>query len=131
MQPGTFLGIDVGGTKIAAGLVNLPDGAVLHRATRPTRPERGGNAVLDDVIQLSRELLGQISGQTIDGLGLGLCELVDPAGRIFSSNCIQWEKLPVREALSKIAPSSKPMFERRRGPNRCSERDVRSVTFST
>ena len=36
------VGIDVGGTKIAAGVVDVATGAVGERRVVPTRPERGG-----------------------------------------------------------------------------------------
>ena len=39
------VGIDVGGTKIAAGVVDTSSGAVVERRRIPTCPERGGAAV--------------------------------------------------------------------------------------
>lgn len=42
------IGIDVGGTQIAAGTVE--GGALRGRRTLPTRPERGGEAVLAGAI---------------------------------------------------------------------------------
>ena len=35
------LGIDVGGTKIAAGLVDVESATLVHREVIATRPERG------------------------------------------------------------------------------------------
>jgi len=100
------LGIDVGGTKIAAGLVEFPKGRLMTRRVLPTLPARGGAAVLDDVAKLAGELTAEAGGLgvAIDGVGLGLCELVDPEGRILSANCVQWRDQPVRERLSSIAP---------------------------
>jgi len=102
----TALGIDVGGTKIAAGVVNFPEGRVSARRVIPTAPARGGAAVLDDVARLAEELIGEAgpSRPHIAGLGVGLCELVDPEGRILSANCVQWQDQPVRERLTRIAP---------------------------
>jgi len=34
-----------------------------------------------------------------------VCELVDRDGRVASSNCVQWQGLPVREELGTIAPA--------------------------
>ena len=45
------IGVDVGGTKIAAGLVSFPKGEVHGRQQIPTNPARGGNAVLADVLR--------------------------------------------------------------------------------
>jgi len=103
----TALGIDVGGTKIAAGLVTFPDGHVSLRREIPTRPERGGDKVLDDVLQLATELTteaGQRNFQ-VNGIGLGVCELVSNAGEIVSANCLSWRSADVREGLAILAPS--------------------------
>jgi glucokinase len=102
------IGIDVGGTKIAAGLAAFPEGRVLSRRVMPTLAERGGPAVLDEVVRLARELAdeGKALGLSADVIGLGVCELVDRNGKVASANCIQWLDLPVRERLSAIAPAT-------------------------
>lgn len=101
------IGIDIGGTKIGAGVLGLPGGERGLTRVVPTRAERGGRAVLDDVAQLARELAGE-SGRSmgvVSAIGLGVCELVDCDGQLASANCIQWLGLPVREELSAIAPT--------------------------
>jgi predicted NBD/HSP70 family sugar kinase len=50
------IGIDVGGTKIAAGLIAFPEGRVLDQRLTPTDAGRGGRPVLDDALRLAREL---------------------------------------------------------------------------
>ena len=50
------MGIDVGGTKIAAGLLAWPEGRALSRRIIPTQAARGGRPVLEDVLRLAREL---------------------------------------------------------------------------
>ena len=101
------LGIDVGGTKIAAALVSFPEGHVHARRVIPTRLERGGEAVLADVLTLARELAteGNRHRFTVECIGLGICELVDLSGNIASANCIAWRGLPIRERLSEIVPA--------------------------
>ena len=37
-----LLGVDIGGTKIAAGIVDAETGQVLHKARIPTEAENGG-----------------------------------------------------------------------------------------
>jgi glucokinase len=101
------LGLDVGGTKIAGGLVVWPTGELLCRRTLPTGANRGGEAVLQDVISLARQLENQArknSWQVI-GAGLGVAELVDAAGRVTSAHTIHWEGFPIRESLSDVAPA--------------------------
>jgi glucokinase len=96
--PEVALGIDVGGTKIAAGLVDTATGAVLERRRVPTRPERGGAAVLEDCAALATELGG---GRL--AVGIGLCELVDLDGRPASADTIDWRDLDVAGTI--VAPS--------------------------
>ncbi len=106
-SPFTALGIDVGGTKIAAGIVTFPEGRVHLRRQIPTRAERGGDAVLDDVFQLATEIAteaGQHNFQ-VKSIGLGVCELVSNAGEIVSANCLPWQSADVREGLATIAPT--------------------------
>jgi glucokinase len=105
--PSHAIGLDVGGTKIAAGLVAFPNGRVLARRVVQTQPTRGGPAVLQDVLRLASELaLEAVSlGHPVSALGLAVCELVDPDGRLFSSNCIHWLDQPVREQLATVAPT--------------------------
>jgi len=101
------IGIDVGGTKIAAGIVALESGAVMERSTFPTRPERGGAVVLDDVVALAEILskLAEARDIRVCGVGLGVAELVDLAGNVTSSHSIAWQNMPVRERLASIAPT--------------------------
>ncbi len=109
MKPssGCALGIDVGGTKIAAGIVTFPNGHVADREVLPTRPARGGQAVLEDVLAVAERLLGRAAAQqlTPTALGVGLAELVDREGRIASSATIRWQELQAQERLSALLPT--------------------------
>ncbi len=95
------IGIDVGGTKCAAGLISLHDGCVLARRLQPTRPERGGEAVLAEVIELARSL--QAEAKRLDvragSIGIGLCELVSPNGQVHSDATVRWKGIPVRARI--------------------------------
>ncbi len=101
------IGIDVGGTKIAGGIVDLDTGLILTRKVLPTAAERGGQAVLDDVLALDASLRAE--AQRLDlpilGTGLGVCELVDPQGQITSDQTIAWIGLPIRERLGEHGPA--------------------------
>ena len=76
MKTFTALGIDVGGTKVAAGVVTFPDGIVRARREIPTLPQRGGEAVLADVERLVSELAAaaRASGHPVEAIGVGVCE---------------------------------------------------------
>jgi glucokinase len=101
------IGLDVGGTKIAGGVVALDSGDVLLRRAMPTRPERDGTAVLDDVLMLAEALRDEAAalGVQVCGAGLGVAELVDLAGNVTSGHTIDWRGMPVRQRLARIAPA--------------------------
>jgi len=88
------VGIDVGGTKIAAGLVDVARGVVIDRAEVPTRPERGGTAVLADCGRLAAEL-----GEGELPVGVGICELVDLEGTPTSADTVDWRGLDIATAF--------------------------------
>src|SRR5262245_3531709 len=102
----TSIGVDVGGTKIAAGLVAFPKAVVLARRIIPTLPQRGGEAVLADVERLVSELTheARASDRRVEGVGVGVCEIVNSAGDIVSANCLPWTSATVRKRLCSIAP---------------------------
>jgi glucokinase len=101
------IGLDIGGTKIAAGVVLWPSGEILQRAIIPTKPTRAGEAVLKDTHDLARQLHDWARGKQIEvvGIGAGVAELVDCDGNVTSSCTIQWRGLPVQQRLSEIAPT--------------------------
>ncbi|MEZ4866112.1 MAG: ROK family protein [Caldilineaceae bacterium] len=101
------IGLDVGGTKIAGGVVDLATGRVIIRDVIPTLAQRGGAAVLDDCVALAQRLQSQATaaGFSLAGMGVGVCELVDPAGRVTDAYNFDWRDLPVRERFSSIAPT--------------------------
>ena len=101
------VGLDVGGTKIAGGLVERTSGDVLLRRVIPTGPERGGQAVLDDCLALAEGLLidGKAAGYAVQGIGVGVAELVDLQGTVTSGQTIDWRGLPVQEHFARLAPA--------------------------
>jgi glucokinase len=101
------IGLDIGGTKIAAGVVLWPSGDILRRTIVATNPARGGEAVLQDVCELAKQLHDWARGEQIEvaGIGAGVAELVDPDGNVTSSCTIDWSGRPVQRRLSEIAPA--------------------------
>jgi glucokinase len=101
------IGLDIGGTKISAGVVSWPSGEILHRTIIPTRPARGGEAVLTDVLNLATQLRDWAQQQQIQlaGIGAGVAELVDCHGNVTSSCTIDWQGVPVQERLSGVLPA--------------------------
>jgi len=102
------IGIDIGGTKTALGLIDAASLTLLATDVIPTGPERGGEAVLRDV-ERHAVLLAQAAtelGRHTVGLGVAVPEIVNLAGQITSTAVIpRWNELPVAAVLGAIAPA--------------------------
>lgn len=76
-----LLGVDIGGTKIAAALVNARDGSVVLAERVPTRAHEGGPAVLGRALALAARLHEQGRAQNLGdvvGVGIGAGGQIDP-----------------------------------------------------
>jgi glucokinase len=89
------IGIDVGGTKIAAGIVDLDAGQLIERRQLPTNADRGSEAVLGSVREVMTDLAGVAGkrGLEVGAVGLGLCEIVGPDGQLRSASLVDWRHL--------------------------------------
>jgi glucokinase len=95
------LGIDVGGTKIAAALVDVESGVVVETERRPTDAARGGAAVLDECRSLARSLAAGVEPVAV---GVAVCELVGVDGRVRSAQTIDWREVDLSAAFAEVAP---------------------------
>ena len=103
------IGVDVGGTKTAIGLIDAATRTLLAKTVIPTGRERGGEAVLRDIEEQVRSLDGHARalGKRVAGVGVVVPENVSVAGRITSSAVMPgWDKLPVAERLGALAPAA-------------------------
>ncbi len=102
------IGVDVGGTKTALGLIDASSLSLLATRVIPTGRDRGGEAVLRDVRAHAAALAAEAArlGRRATGLGVAVPEIVSLAGHITSSAVIpRWNQLPVAAVLSEIAPA--------------------------
>jgi glucokinase len=101
------IGVDVGGTKIAASAVELGSGTIAFRREMPTRCERGAAAVLADIEILAGTIAGELrsDGHVPVAVGIGVPELVDAAGDIRSAHLFDWSTISLAERLGAIAPT--------------------------
>lgn len=107
MAPGDALivGVDVGGTKTALGVIEFPTARVLRRMELPTPAgEASGAAFLAAVEAAIRSLIA--GTPSCRGIGLGICELVDRDGAVGSAHRVHWRGLPVLARLGAIAPAT-------------------------
>jgi glucokinase len=102
---GWAVGLDVGGTKIAGGLVRFPAGEVVARRQVPTGASRDAEDVLADAVGMARDLAGGVPpGGHFAGVGLGVPELVDLDGRLASGGTIDWRGVPLGNRFAEVGP---------------------------
>lgn len=94
---GMAVGVDIGGTKVAAGLVD-PDGQ-LRRTVRLPTPGRDPRAVEDTIAEAVREVS---AGQRVVAVGIGAAGFVaaDQATVLFSPH-LAWRREPLRGAVER------------------------------
>ena len=97
--PGPVLAIDIGGTKLAAALVD-GEGAVLRRAEAPTPVARAEDeaAVADALIALARGVCGAVDPRAVGVASAGPLDLV--AGTASPVNIPSWRAFPLRETVA-------------------------------
>lgn len=94
------VGLDVGGSKVAACLLDVERGVVVESARVATDAWRGGEAVLAACVELIDGIITKThAAGTEPPLGIGVCELVDRAGRITSAASIDWRRIDLERAF--------------------------------
>ncbi|BBX23970.1 sugar kinase [Mycolicibacter terrae] len=97
------LALDVGGTKIAAGLVGA-DGALIYTATRPTRGDQGAEVVWAVVADLLADVLAEAGGR-VGAVGIGSAGPVDVnAGTVSPINIPGWRRFGLRDRVAAAVP---------------------------
>lgn len=96
------LALDVGGTKLAAGVVS-DDGRVIAHARRPTPQGADGDEVYNHLLGLTREVIRSAGvGWGISAIGLGAGGPMEmSAGRISPLNIPGWRAFPIAARLER------------------------------
>ncbi len=103
------IGIDLGGTFIKAGVVD-DAGNILIKGSRPTGSERGHEATIRDMAQLSLELVEArgLSIGDIDSVGIGIPGVIDEHGVVPLLTNLFWHDVKLVERMR--AYIDKPVF---------------------
>lgn len=94
---GLFLGVDLGGTKVEAGLVDA-QGRVLVSHRYPTHPDQGPDAVIADVRECVGRCLAQ-AGRPAAAIGVGIAGQVTADGVVRLAPNLRWQHVPLRAKL--------------------------------
>lgn len=106
-----YLGMDIGGTKLAV-LTGTDKGEILEKVKRPTNARRGPWPIIDDLFEMSDEVLQRtgFSLSRIDAVGVSCGGPLDAAkGIVYSpSNLPGWDEIPLKQILS--VKLNRPVF---------------------
>ena len=105
-----YIGIDLGGTGIKAGVVD-ENGNIILKDSCPTGAERGYGAVIQDMAMLAIDATKR-SGHRMDeikAIGIGLPGVMDPrTGRVPFCTNLGWHDVPIIEEMAKY--TDRPVF---------------------
>ncbi len=108
-----YLGIDLGGTNIAAGIVD-ETGKILRQGSTPTKAERNVEEIVKDMAKLCKDLVAEegLSMDDIESIGLGCPGTVDNAGgEIAYANNLAMKHTPLRKMLEEYFPGKRINLE--------------------
>jgi len=100
-KPNWVVGVDLGATKIAAGLIN-PDNDIVQRAYAETRPAEGPQAAVERIAACIEELQAMLpAGETLAAIGLCCPGPLDhEAGLVLDPpNLTGWLNVPLQKML--------------------------------
>lgn len=98
-----YVGVDLGGTNIAVGLVDENSILKYHKST-PTRAERGSKEVIKDIIKLINEAIRNygINKETVKAIGIGVPGIAKPnSGEVIYCVNLGWNNVPLKQDLEK------------------------------
>ena len=96
------IGIDLGGTNIAAGLVN-EEYKIIAKASVPTDADRGAEAIVDDIAALCKRICEEngIAISDVDAIGIASPGAIDSAaGVVKYANNLPFRMLPICEMVA-------------------------------
>lgn len=118
-----YVGCDLGGTNIKAGLVDVDTGTVLTSRTIPTLARQGPEAVLERMAKIITELINesQMDSSEIGGLGIsapGVIDLETNTTLFLPNLYTEWRNVPVGERMKSHLGLDVAMLN-----------DVRAITY--
>ena len=118
-----YVGCDLGGTNIKAGLVNIEDGHVLISDSIPTLARQGPEAVLERMADHIIDLIKQsgVEKEVIGGVGIsapGVIDLETSTTEFLPNLYTEWRGVPVGERMQSYLNLEISMLN-----------DVRAITY--
>jgi len=100
-NPIPVIGVDLGGSKVAVGVVN-ERGEILLKIREETPVEEGPSRITNRIVDIIFRLLRQlaIAKENIKGVGVGAPGQIDPrSGTVLFAPNLRWERVPLSKNL--------------------------------
>lgn len=101
-----YLGLDVGGTNLAAGVID-ENYRILSKASIPAGAERNIEAITSDMVKVSKTAVEKagMSLSDFSSWGIGMPSYVNPKTELLvHANCFRWRNVPIYSYLEKLIP---------------------------
>lgn len=101
-----YIGVDLGGTKIASAVTNLKDHKIAKKDVRPTQVELGKNKVYDNICNSIEELINSSEGglKALKAIGVGVPGRINKNIILNAPNLPGWENINLAELLQRKYP---------------------------
>ncbi|MBO7108322.1 MAG: ROK family protein, partial [Verrucomicrobia bacterium] len=98
-----YIGIDLGGSKILAGLFD-EELNLIGRNKMRTKPERGFTSVVERIARCAMDLVDDfdIKKEAIAGLGIGTPGSIGSNGNVIFAGNLGWKDVPLKKQLEKV-----------------------------
>ncbi len=101
-----YVGVDLGGTKMLAALVN-GSGTIIAKVQQPTRAELGTEDTVRRLIAMTESLIEESCPKTeckaIQGIGIAVAGILDPSkGTVVLATNLGWENVPIGPLLKEF-----------------------------
>ena len=104
-----YIGIDLGGTNIAVGLVN-EEGRIIAKTETPTLASRPYQELVKDMAACARKVMEEanITEDELHSIGVGIPGVADKDGMVIFCTNLGWRNVPLRAELQQYI--NKPVY---------------------
>jgi glucokinase len=98
-----YIGVDLGGTNIAIGLVD-ENSVLKYQKSLPTKAERGPEPVIRDIINLINEIIYEygINKGEVKAIGVGIPGIAEPGtGKVIYCPNLKWNDVPLKGVIER------------------------------
>ncbi len=104
-----YIGIDLGGTNIAVGLVN-EEGRIIAKTETPTLASRPYQELIKDMAACAKKVMEEanVTDEELRSIGVGIPGVADKDGMVIFCTNLGWRNVPLRAELQQYI--NKPVY---------------------